>query len=579
MPPCMQHVHRYSTSTSHALLKRATLQAMLKGMTTSELVAMPPFPFPEELLPAGTFPPGVRFSWEGLRGVPPSVKALLGAGDGAALGAMYAEAVADTASSGAAFWLQDPESEDELTSGTIPAAPSEQRVPAFGGTDEKEKRFIQEMHRSQEGMSELAALLQQVPGLQGVSKDDMPALVARMLEADTGTSDDESEDDPFGPSTVRAPEGESARPPTCSSAGLPQQHAAQQANCSAAARSQWLAAAKSGDIDAMQGVLKQDPALLTVQGPGVGHSALHWAAAKGHGAAVHFLLAQPGANVNARNACASTAMHGAATYGHDAAVRALLAHAQCDCTLRNEDGLTAQQLANQRGHSSTVRLLQEHCNGNGGTGNPEPSLADDAARQSAPVASSSTCTGCNPCDAGAADPAQQAPDITSGTEPMHKKAAGKRPPPAQQASNGCPADSASGEHETAGTCSDPPRPDTCQPTQAPASTTGSACADTPSSACQATAGADVLWSKRVTWISLVSSDLGSKWVLAAQQGNVQALKKLRKKQPALLVYRGKGTSYGFCGVCFYCSLMVQTLLQSSRAIFKHKQACRRFLTV
>lgn len=35
---------------------------MLAGMDEDDVAAMPPFPFPERLFPAGTFPKGMRFA-------------------------------------------------------------------------------------------------------------------------------------------------------------------------------------------------------------------------------------------------------------------------------------------------------------------------------------------------------------------------------------------------------------------------------------------------------------------------------------------------------------------------------------
>ena len=48
---------------------------MLEGLTTEDVRSMPPFPFPERLFPAGTFPAGMRFSAEFK--LPPAVEELL----------------------------------------------------------------------------------------------------------------------------------------------------------------------------------------------------------------------------------------------------------------------------------------------------------------------------------------------------------------------------------------------------------------------------------------------------------------------------------------------------------------------
>jgi hypothetical protein len=67
------------------------MQDMFKGLTTSELAAMPPFPFPKELFPPNTFPPGVQFSEESLDLLPPSVRELVETGQASSLGLMYEE--------------------------------------------------------------------------------------------------------------------------------------------------------------------------------------------------------------------------------------------------------------------------------------------------------------------------------------------------------------------------------------------------------------------------------------------------------------------------------------------------------
>jgi hypothetical protein len=50
-------------------------QDMLEGLTTADIRSMPPFPFPERLFPAGTFPAGMRFSADFK--LPPAVEELL----------------------------------------------------------------------------------------------------------------------------------------------------------------------------------------------------------------------------------------------------------------------------------------------------------------------------------------------------------------------------------------------------------------------------------------------------------------------------------------------------------------------
>ena len=56
-----------------------------------------------------------------------------------------------------------------------------------------------------------------------------------------------------------------------------------------------------------------------------------------------------------------------------------------------------------------------------------------------------------------------------------------------------------------------------------------------------------LWSKDIAWDKLVSRQVGNEWMQAAQSGDVPRLEQLAGAQPWLLAYRGKGTSFGFCG--------------------------------
>ena len=59
------------------------------------------------------------------------------------------------------------------------------------------------------------------------------------------------------------------------------------------------------------------------QGSGIGHTAIHWCAAKGHMNCMNWLL-QQGADINSLNAEDSTALHAAAANGQECVVRFLL---------------------------------------------------------------------------------------------------------------------------------------------------------------------------------------------------------------------------------------------------------------
>lgn len=65
------------------------MQEMFSGLSKADLASMPPFPFPKELFPPGTFPAGVRFSKKSLDMLPPSVRELVETGQDGSLGLMF----------------------------------------------------------------------------------------------------------------------------------------------------------------------------------------------------------------------------------------------------------------------------------------------------------------------------------------------------------------------------------------------------------------------------------------------------------------------------------------------------------
>ena len=62
---------------------------------------------------------------------------------------------------------------------------------------------------------------------------------------------------------------------------------------------------------------------ILLQGSGIGHSALHWCAAKGYLECLQWLLKQ-GADINTLNAEDSTLLHAAAANGQESTVQYLL---------------------------------------------------------------------------------------------------------------------------------------------------------------------------------------------------------------------------------------------------------------
>lgn len=105
----------------------------------------------------------------------------------------------------------------------------------------------------------------------------------------------------------------------------------------------WFAAAKSGHLPSLRSALASDEALLKCKGPGVGHTALHWAAAGGHVPAVRWLVAM-GLSASTVNAVGSTALHAAAAHGQADVLLELLDGHSCSQRIVNDDGDTALQV-------------------------------------------------------------------------------------------------------------------------------------------------------------------------------------------------------------------------------------------
>ena len=120
----------------------------------------------------------------------------------------------------------------------------------------------------------------------------------------------------------------------------------------------WLEAAKRGDVHAMQPLLVAEPRLLGYCGKGcslgfIGHSALHWAAAKGLAPLAKWLVEECNADVHLRNAAESTPLHSAAQ-NNKLDVADILLRAGASGQLRDADGNSARDTALERGHSQLV---------------------------------------------------------------------------------------------------------------------------------------------------------------------------------------------------------------------------------
>lgn len=87
-----------------------------------------------------------------------------------------------------------------------------------------------------------------------------------------------------------------------------------------------------------------------------GHSAVHWAAAGGHAAAIGWLLSLPEVDMNAQNNGGSVPLHSACANGHAAIVR-LLCAAGADASVRDTNAQTPFDVAAARGHGAAAAAL------------------------------------------------------------------------------------------------------------------------------------------------------------------------------------------------------------------------------
>ena len=167
----------------------------------------------------------------------------------------------------------------------------------------------------------------------GRAQNDSSQMAALLAEADIDRGD------------ACSPEPSKRMPPA----------AAAPVDLSAPTQLQWFQAAKAGDVASLERLLEGDASLLTRTGRGVGHTALHWAAAGGHGAAATWLL-DAGIPVDVRNAGESTPLHAAASSGQLEVVLALCRRG-ADATAVDDCGSMAVDVAKTRGHADVVKAL------------------------------------------------------------------------------------------------------------------------------------------------------------------------------------------------------------------------------
>ena len=129
------------------------------------------------------------------------------------------------------------------------------------------------------------------------------------------------------------------------------------ARCTAAASvgKAWLDAARNGQAKDLASLLTENPTIVHYRGVGLGQTALHWAATKGHEAIVQWLLRNH-APLEAKNANGARPLHAAASAGSTAVVSMLLA-AGVKVGARDDDGKSAERIARDRGHGQLAELL------------------------------------------------------------------------------------------------------------------------------------------------------------------------------------------------------------------------------
>lgn len=158
---------------------------------------------------------------------------------------------------------------------------------------------------------------------------------------------------------------------------------------------QWIKAAKSGNRAEMEALLKAHGSeldLVRYKARGIGHTAMHWAAASGERSIMEWLLGL-GADVNALNTSESSVLHSACSSGQAFSVEWLLSHG-ADASLVNDDGETAAQVAAKKGRKDLSDKIESHLK------DPVPQAATGAAT-STPAAATSSSTAASSASAAA----------------------------------------------------------------------------------------------------------------------------------------------------------------------------------
>ena len=122
---------------------------------------------------------------------------------------------------------------------------------------------------------------------------------------------------------------------------------------------QWIAAAKAGDRATMEELLQRSGGeeLVTYKARGIGHTAMHWAAATGDRQMMTWLMSL-GGEVNARNSSDATPLHTAAGACQFMSVEFLLSHG-ADGSLKNEDGEPPAALALKKNRKDIADVINQ----------------------------------------------------------------------------------------------------------------------------------------------------------------------------------------------------------------------------
>ena len=316
----------------------------------------------------------------------------------------------------------------------------------------------------------------------------------------------------------------------------------------------WMDAAKNGDTPAMRAMLAAVPELLRANGPGVGHSALHWAAARGEAGSLRFLI-DAGARASDINNERSTPLHSAAAHGHLACAELLLRSSATPyetaalASMRDADGKTALEVASARGHADFVSVMASLLSAaadpttQGGLSEPavktedkQSEVAVGAARQSECALRSSSGGRCdeegqmgsasssrtNDGDAGSALYRECIDTATATTTKMSPEASRSTP-------TACESTGRTGGASV-------PLRESSSSVQAHASEVNGT-----SAAKSLQAGGNGKMAAGVVCAT------GKRWLTAAKSGDLQSMRAMLSECPRLLAYRGQSTSYGFTG--------------------------------